>query len=70
MNGTADACEAPDGDMNVNSVVDGADLQIFTDAVKSSSTNPTHLAHGDFSGNGVMGTEDIDAMVDVLLNAP
>lgn len=70
MNGTADACEPPDGDMNVNLVVNGADLKIFTDAVRTSSTNPVHLVHGDFSGNGVMGVEDIDGMVQKVLSAP
>lgn len=70
MNGTADVCEPPappDGDMDEDEKTDGLDLQIFTTAVASSSTNPTHLAHGDFNGNNVMDVGDIAGMVNALL---
>ena len=70
MNGTADACEPPDGDLNVDMAVDGVDLRLFTEAVRTSSTDPTYLVHGDFSGNGTMDPADIDGMVNAALSFP
>lgn len=66
-NGTADICEPPDGDMNVDGVTDGLDVHPFATAVMSASSQPLDLSHGDFSGNNVMDTADIDGMVDALL---
>lgn len=70
MNGAADACEPPDGDLNVDTAVDGVDVRLFTEAVRTSSTNAVYLIHGDFSGNGVMDPADIDGMVDAAISYP
>ncbi len=67
MNGTADICESPDGDMNWDGEVDGLDIQPFVIAIMSFSTDPLDLAKGDFSGNGMVDEADLDDMVQALL---
>lgn len=66
-NGTADACEPPDGDMNHSGETDGLDLQRFVDAMRLNSSDPMDVSRGDFNGNGVIDDGDMDGMVDALL---
>lgn len=67
MNGTADICEPPDGDMNRDGDTDGLDIAPFVRAILDASIHPLDLAHGDFSGNGVIDLADVEDMVEVLL---
>lgn len=70
-NTVADVCEfcTPlDGNMNNDMTTDGRDLKRFTQAVMEQSTDEGDLCHGDFFEDGVITTDDIPGMADVLLN--
>ncbi|HWL94609.1 MAG TPA: hypothetical protein VNT79_13885 [Phycisphaerae bacterium] len=61
------ALTAGDGDMNASGFANGADVQLFVDAVLSQSTDPMDVCHGDFSGNRVVDVADVPGMVQTLL---
>lgn len=61
-------CASPDGDMNIDGSANGADIQGFASALINGSTNTQDLAHGDFSGNGVIDMADMNDMVTALLS--
>ncbi len=56
-----------DGDLLTDGNTDGADIQLFVEAVMAGSTDPDDLNHGDFSGNGVIDEMDMPCMVNTLL---
>jgi hypothetical protein len=58
---------APNGDMYTDGLVNGADIQAFTDAVLAGSNDPIDLAHGDFNHNGVMDPGDLAGFLLVLM---
>lgn len=60
-------CSNPDGDMNIDGSTNGVDIQSFAAAMMSASTDSMDLAHGDFSGNGVIDAADVNDMVATLL---
>jgi hypothetical protein len=62
-------CESllADGDMDGVDGTNGADIQLFVDAVIDVATEPYRVCPGDFSNNGVVDLADIDDMVDALL---
>ncbi|MBK8268216.1 MAG: hypothetical protein IPK83_07870 [Planctomycetes bacterium] len=61
---------AATGDMDGIGGPDGADIQLFTEAVIGLSTDPVDLCPGDFSANGVMDFADVPGMVTALLSVP
>jgi hypothetical protein len=61
---------APDGDMNLDGVVDGLDIQRFEEALVSGAPTQAEVCHGDFDGLNGVDTGDVPAMVNALLNAP
>ncbi|MCB9853816.1 MAG: choice-of-anchor J domain-containing protein [Phycisphaerales bacterium] len=60
-------CGSPDGDMNVDGSANGADMQSFADALVNASMDFVDVAHGDFSGNGVIDMADVNQMVATML---
>lgn len=60
-------CGSPDGDMNVDGSANGGDMQSFTNALLSGSTNAADVAHGDFSGNGSIDMADVNQMIATIL---
>ncbi|MBX3396444.1 MAG: PQQ-dependent sugar dehydrogenase [Phycisphaerae bacterium] len=67
-------CGVPDtaatGDMDGIGGPDGADLQLFVEAILNESTDPADLCPGDFSANGVMDLGDVPGMVNALISIP
>ncbi len=59
-------CPSPDGDMDESGQTTGADVQPFVNALLG-TPSASELCHGDFSGNGALGTEDVAGMVVALL---
>lgn len=62
-----------DGDMNCDGLVDGADVTAFTlaalDLPAYSTTYPgCNSLHGDFSGDGAIGADDVSGFVAALLS--
>ncbi|MFO0974659.1 MAG: choice-of-anchor tandem repeat NxxGxxAF-containing protein [Phycisphaerae bacterium] len=57
----------PDGDMNVDTQANGADVQPFTAALLAGSTTSGDLCHGDFSANAVIDAADVTGFVQKLL---
>lgn len=55
------------GDMDGVDGTNGADLQLFVNAILASSTDVADLCPGDFSANGVMDDADVAGMVAALL---
>ena len=55
------------GDMDGSGDVDGADLQLFVNAILDQSVDTADLCPGDFNDNGVMDVGDVDGMVAALL---
>ncbi len=56
------------GDMNADGETDGRDVPLFTEAVMQLSTSQSDLDGGDFNGDQVVDTSDVNAMVGALLN--
>ncbi|HUN80059.1 MAG TPA: zinc-dependent metalloprotease family protein [Phycisphaerae bacterium] len=57
----------PDGDMNLDSLHDGLDIQQFANSVLANSIDPIDVCHGDFSNDGIVDLADIPGMVAKLL---
>ena len=57
----------PDGDMNVDGLANGLDIQRFIDSMLVGSRDPSDICHGDFSGDEVIDLADIPGMVAKLL---
>lgn len=56
------------GDMNHDGRVDGKDIEAFTSALMSQSTNDSDVCPADFSNSGMIDMDDIGDMVNALLN--
>lgn len=61
---------APDGDMNLDLVVDGLDIHRFVDALVIGPPLPSDNCHGDFDGINQLDIGDLPGFVSALLNAP
>lgn len=57
----------PNGDMNADGAPDGDDIQQFTDAIASLSSDPADVCPGDFGGNGIVDADDAPGMAWALL---
>ncbi len=66
---TLPSCTFPalHGDMNGDGLVDGADVQLFTDAVTIESAMPAHVCPGDFTNDGVVTLLDVPLFVMALM---
>ncbi|MCG8406529.1 MAG: choice-of-anchor B family protein [Phycisphaerales bacterium] len=64
------ACAAPcpgaDGDLNLDNLIDGRDVQLFVNAVLGSPTGD-ELCRGDFDGNTELGSGDIPGFITALM---
>ncbi len=58
---------APDGDINLDSFTDGADVERFVDALISDPTNVIAVCRGDFSTDGTVDPADLPGFVAALL---
>ncbi|MBK8268593.1 MAG: PQQ-dependent sugar dehydrogenase [Planctomycetes bacterium] len=71
--GIPDSCQSPcpaaDGDMNLDTLVNGVDLELFVSAMLGTPSQ-AETCHGDFSANLVLDPADVNGMVNALLNAP
>ncbi|MBK8269651.1 MAG: hypothetical protein IPK83_15680 [Planctomycetes bacterium] len=56
-----------DGDMNLDGMVDGMDIQLFTAAVIEGSTSAVDICKADFDGSYVIESGDVEAFVIALL---
>jgi probable HAF family extracellular repeat protein len=56
-----------DGDFNLDGMVNGGDLALFTAALLFGSNFPFHLEHGDFNHNGVVDNGDVPCMSELLM---
>jgi len=58
------------GDMNLDSTVDGADIQLFVDTLLAgSSAAPTVVARGDFVSDCVLDLQDVEPFAAALLGS-
>ena len=60
-------CPPADGDMNGLDGTNGVDIQLFINAMLGAPT-PDDICSADFSGNGTLGAEDVNGMVQALLS--
>ncbi|MFQ5430658.1 MAG: proprotein convertase P-domain-containing protein [Phycisphaerae bacterium] len=60
-------CQGPaDGDVSLDSVVNGADVDAFVSAMFGGPT-PDEVCHGDFNGSGDLDSGDVSGLVTALL---
>jgi len=62
-------CPGADGDLNLDGLTDGGDLQRFVSGIISGAT-PDEVCHGDFDGLNGLDIGDIAGMVTAVLTAP
>lgn len=62
-----ETCAGPDGDMNVDGIANGLDIQAFIGAVLGIPT-PAQICHGDFNGDGGLDESDVFMFVAVLVS--
>jgi len=59
---------AADGDINLDGIADGLDIQTFIEAMMQESITLSDVCRADFSGDGMVNVNDIAGMVQVLLD--
>lgn len=64
-------CPAPPtGDINLDGLVNGHDLPVFTSAILAAAGTASLVCAADFSGDAVVNTADLSGFVSAVLQAP
>jgi len=58
----------PDGDLNIDGLVDGRDIAEFTSAVGAGGATESHLCHGDFNLDAAVTAADLSGFLNRLLS--